>query len=154
MQAASSGDLVGARAKLGGHKRRRSSDGENGEAALVDAETDGVATDGAETGGALPSAAYNTHGVDLVLPEPGGASAPSLAASYSAATARSNDATVPSDSGVATEEAVAAAGQGSSPSGVAGGIDVREVGRGNGRGGAGVAALLTPLLLLLLLAAL
>ena len=71
-----------------------------------------------------------------------------------AAPARSDDDTVPADSGVA------AAGQGSSPPRVARMLDVCKVGHGNERGGAGVAASLTPppllllQLLLLLLAAL
>ena len=73
------------------------------------------------------------HGLNLVLPEPGDASAPGIIVSFNATTARSNDATVPSDLGVATE-AVASAGQGSSPSSVAGMLEIREVGHGNGRG--------------------
>ena len=83
----------------------------------------------------------------------GSASASGITLSLFAATARSDDDTIPADSGVA------AAGQGSSPPRVARLLDVCKVGHGE-RGGAGVATSLTPppplllLLLLLLLAAL
>ena len=69
-----------------------------------------------------------------MLPEPGDASAPGIIVSFNATTARSNDATVPSELGIATDEAVASAGQGSSPPSVAGMLEIREVGHGNGRG--------------------
>ena len=78
----------------------------------------------------------------------GSASASGTTMPLFAAPARSDDDTVPADSGVA------AAGQGSSPPRVARMLDVCKVGHGNERGGAGVAASLTPpppLLLLLLL---
>ena len=75
----------------------------------------------------------------------GSASASGTTMSLFAATARSDDDTVPADSGVA------AAGQGSSPPRVARMLDVCKVGHGNERGGAGVAASLTPPPLLLLL---
>ena len=120
MQAAPPGALLEMHAA--GHKRRRSIDNEHGEAAPGD-QLPVASAATSSTDGALSSAEDNAHGLNLVLPEHGGASAPGTIMSLNAA--RSNNDTVPTDAGVA---------EGSSPPPVARMLDVCEVGHGIGRG--------------------
>ena len=119
MQAAPPGALL--EMPAAGHKRRRSIEDESGEAAPGDQLP--VASAATSSTDALSSAEDNAHGLNLVLPEHGGASAPGTIMLLNAA--RSNNDIVPTDAGVA---------EGSSPPHVARMLDVCEVGRGVGRG--------------------